>query len=159
MVHIGEGIISSDLQLAFLADRVANSLSSRASFSERDKEVLKKAKLLLDDALHGSEVLETGQLQARAAEQLGAYNLTVHAYAALAQSHKMSQKDDIQEVIKTFQEDLSDFIAGAVANRDKINLLHEFFSYVRDICLRHDVIAFDEVSIGNRGSHGVIYYR
>jgi len=151
--------IPSDLQLAFLADRVVNSLASQQGFLDTDKEVFKKAKVLLDDALNGSEVVKTGQLHVRAVEHLGAYGLTLHAYASLAQSHKRSEKEDIQQVLKTFRQELDDLVSGIPKPVDRIGILKEFFTFVRDISLRNDMIAFDEVRIGNRSSHGIAYYR
>lgn len=152
-------IISSGSQLAFLSDRVVNSLSGQRQFSEKDKQVFEKAKLLLDSALDGSEILRTGQLQARAVEQLSAYGLTVHAYAALAQNRKTSQKEDLQQVIRAFLEDLGDLVAGTVKDTDRIEMLREFFAFMRDISLRSDMLAFDKVSIQRRGSYGIICYR
>jgi len=150
--------ISADLQLAFLADHTVNSLASQREFSDADKEVFKKAKALLDDALHGSEVVKTGQLHMRATEHLGAYGLTLHAYASLAQSQKSREKEDIQQVLRTFRQELDDLASGISKPVDKINTLKEFFTFMRDIGLRNDMVAFDEVRIGNRGSHGIAYY-
>lgn len=151
--------IPADLQLAFLADRMVNSLASQREFSDADKEVFKKAKALLDDALDGSEVVKTGQLHMRAAEHLGAYGLTLHAYASLAQSQRRSEKEDIQQVLRTFRQELDDLASGISKPVDRINTLKEFFTFMRDIGLQNDKVAFDEVSIGNRGSHGIAYYR
>lgn len=152
-----ESTIPSDLQLAFLADRVVNSLASQREFTDADKEIFRKARELLHDALGGSEVVRTGQLHVRAAEQLGVYGLTLHAYASLAHNRKKIQKDDIQQVINAFRQDLEELASGTTKTADSIGILKEFFSYMRDISLQNDVTAFDEVSIGNRGSYGIIY--
>lgn len=155
---MGQSTISSYTQLAFIADRVVNALNSKQGYSENDKIVFRQAKKLLDDALSGQEVLNTGQLQARAVELLGAYGMALNAYAALAVSQKATQKEDIQKVISEFQSDMDELASGISKQGSKVDMIREFFRIVRDISLRSDVDSFDKVNIGTKFAYGVTQY-
>ena len=148
MVYTREHVISPHLQLSFLSDRVVNLLSGECPFSYRDKQVFEKAMRLLDSALDGSEIVRTGRLKAGATTHLGVYGVTVHTYAALAQNRKMSQREDLQQVIKSFRQDLDDLAQGTAKDKDRIQIVKEFFTLMRDISLRSDRLTFDKVKIG-----------
>jgi|WetSurMetagenome_2_1015567.scaffolds.fasta_scaffold26295_3 hypothetical protein len=145
---IRESLMKPDIELAFLADRVINSLSSNEGYSENDRIVFKKAKDLFSKAIDGQEVLATGQLRAKALELLGAYNMTLNAYAALAESRRASQKEDIKSVINELRNDMDDLASGIGKQSTRIETIREFFSFIKDISARSNLETFDKVKIG-----------
>ncbi len=154
-MSMNKNTVSSCTQLAFIADRVVNSLDSKKGYSDTDRWVFKQAKKLLDDVLTGREVMNTGKLQARAVELLGAYGIALNAYAALAASKKATQKEDIQKVMSAFREDLDELSSGADNEGRNLNVIRDFFSFVRDISLKSDENTFDRVNIGTNFSYGI----
>lgn len=153
---VNETTISGETQLAFLADRVFNSLSKGTSFSGNDRIVFRQAIKLLDDALNGHQVLVTGQLQRRAVESLGAYGMTLNAYATLAQRTKATRKEDIRKVISDLRQEMDDLASGVAKSDPDIARIREFFRLMREISLSRNADRFDTVTIGLKFCYGSI---